>query len=60
MEEGMKEEQQILGHKTGQTEVGKRGTVGNWDWQICISILIEGKFMGICPHQLMNVLRLDM
>jgi hypothetical protein len=56
----MKEEQQILGHKTGRTEGGKRVTVGYWDWQICISILIQGKFMGICPHQLTNVLRLNM
>jgi hypothetical protein len=49
MGEGMKEDQQTLEHKIGRTEGGKRGTLNNWYWQICISILIQGKFMGICP-----------
>jgi hypothetical protein len=60
MGEGMKEEEQTLEYKIGRTEEGKRGTVDSWDWQICISILIQGKFMGICPHQMMSALRSDM
>jgi hypothetical protein len=60
MGEGIKEEQQTLEHKTGLTDGGKRGTVDNWDWHIYTSIQIQGKFMGICPHQLTNVLSSDM
>jgi hypothetical protein len=56
----MKEGQQTLEHKTGQTEGDKRGMTDNLDWQIYNIILIQEKFMGICLHQLMSKLRSDM